>query len=359
MSIPLPQKMVSSEDHPESQLSCETLAEVKGDRPRSKWLKFGLRLGCTLILLAFLFKSFSWTSVLQKLAHLDDGEILIGVVIGLVGVILSSYQWHSLLEGEGIHIDLRRLINLYFVGIAFNHFLPTGMGGDVVKAYYVGKEAQNPHGSVSAVVMSRVTGFLGMLMVSLPALLIWHNLFASWIIITFTLACLAMCTALACVYFAVTLLPRLLKGKWIKYRAISTALDVGITMRESLKHPRALLGSLTFGICFHITATLNYYAVAYMLHLHIPLPFFFVAIPLVSLIAFLPTTINGYGLRENAFIGIFSTLHVDAATATALVLLMDAQGILFGLIGGIIYLFMHEKKILNKPTEQPAQTYTR
>ncbi|GER86012.1 hypothetical protein KDW_01740 [Dictyobacter vulcani] len=49
------------------------------------------------------------------------------MIIGLIGVMLSSYQWQSLLEGESIHIDLKRLINLYLVGIAFNHFLPTGM----------------------------------------------------------------------------------------------------------------------------------------------------------------------------------------------------------------------------------------
>jgi uncharacterized membrane protein YbhN (UPF0104 family) len=100
-----------------------------------------------------------------------------------------------------------------------------------------------------------------------------------------------------------------------------------------------------YGFLFHISAALNYYGFAMLLHVHIPFPFYLVAIPLVSLISFMPTTINGYGLREKAFISIFSTMHVDTATAMTLVLLMDAQGIFFAIVGGLIYLLTNGKKM--------------
>ena len=323
MSIPLPQKAVLPDDNtqPEenSQVDLKQFTRLK--KSRYAWLKFMLRLGCTLLLLAFLFKSFSWSSVLQKLQHLDDGLVVVAVIIGVIGIILSSYQWQSLLYGEGIRIDLRRLISLYLIGIAFNHFLPTGMGGDVIKAYSVGKEGHNTGGSVSAVIMSRVTGFAGMLLVSVPALIIWHNTFTLWMVITFLFACLAMCTALICIYFVVTRLPKCIKGKWARYRVVASLLEIGITLHESLKHPRALCIATIYGFLFHISAALNYYGFAMLLHVHIPLPFYLVAVPLVSLISFIPTTINGYGLREKAFISIFSTMHTDTATAMILVYL--------------------------------------
>ncbi|GHO85989.1 lysylphosphatidylglycerol synthase transmembrane domain-containing protein [Dictyobacter formicarum] len=205
MSIPLPETSMPPEENNNStsplEIAVEGPAPNRPQRQRFKWLKFGLRLSCALILLAFLFKSVSWPIVLQKLQHLDDGEVVIGLIVGLIGVILSSYQWQSLLDGEGIHIDLRRLINLYMIGISFNHFLPTGMGGDVVKAYYVGKEGHNTAGSVSAVIMSRVTGFAGMLIVSIPMLIICHQAFAPWVVETFVLASLGMCSGLAIVFF--------------------------------------------------------------------------------------------------------------------------------------------------------------
>lgn len=347
MSMPLTQEAILPNDNAQSEKrsQIDVTPFTYPKKPRYTWLKFALRLGCTLLLLTFLFKSFSWSSVLQKLQHLDDGLVVVAVIIGLIGVILSSYQWQSLLHGEGIRIDLRRLINLYLIGIAFNHFLPTGMGGDVIKAYSVGKEGRNPGGSVSAVIMSRVTGFAGMLLVSVPALIIWHHTFALWILIMFMFACLGMCAALICTYMAVTLLPKCIKGKWTHYRFVISLLEIGTTLHKSLKHPRALCAATVYGILFHISAALNYYAFAMLLHVHVPFPFYLVAIPFVSLISFVPTTINGYGLREKAFISIFSTMHVDTATAMTLVLLVDAQGIFFALIGGLTYLLTNEKKI--------------
>ncbi|WP_162004844.1 lysylphosphatidylglycerol synthase domain-containing protein [Dictyobacter vulcani] len=126
MSIPRPQKKDLSRENC-AQAAAGSLSPKRSHKLFFTRIKFILRLSCTLLLLTFLFRSFSWPSVLQKLQHLDDGEVVIGVIIGLIGVMLSSYQWQSLLEGESIHIDLKRLINLYLVGIAFNHFLPTGM----------------------------------------------------------------------------------------------------------------------------------------------------------------------------------------------------------------------------------------
>lgn len=355
MSIPRPQKKDSSREnsaHIPDAAAAGSLPPIRSRKPYFTHIKFVLRLSCTLLLLAFLFRSFSWPSILQKLQHLDDGEVVIGVIIGLIGVMLSSYQWQSLLEGESIHIDLKRLINLYLVGIAFNHFLPTGMGGDVVKAYYVGKEGHNPSGSISAVVMSRVTGFVGMICVSVPSLLIWHLAFPTWVVITYGLASLAMCSGLACVFFAVTLLPNVLKGKWAKYRIVTSLLDIGMTLRESLRHPQALCAATAFGVLFHLSAALNYYAFAMILHIHIPLSFYLIIIPMVSLVSVLPTTINGYGLRESTFIAILSSLHVDPSSATALVLLTDTQGIFFAIIGSAMYLLMREKKIVDKPVAE-------
>jgi hypothetical protein len=286
--------------------------------------------------------------VLEKIPHLDDRELLVGIVIGLLGVIISAYQWQHLLAAESISIRLRRLVNLYFVGIAFNHFLPTGMGGDMVKAYYVGKEGENTIGSTSAVVMSRVTGFFGMLLLSIPAALIWHNVFPHSLTITFLLACLAMCGTLTSTICGVTLLPRFLKGKWAKKKIIMLVLRLGNSICASFKQPRTMCLTIALGLLFHISAALNYYGYAMVLHIQVPFVFYLVAIPFVSLITFLPISINGFGLRETAFIYIFTTMHIPPTMSFLLAILMDLQTLLFGVIGGLIYLYMGIKKGENR-----------
>jgi len=277
----------------------------------------------------------------MKLHEADGGLLLVGVVVGLFGVIVSAYQWQSLLSAEHIYIDLRRLVDLYLVGIAFNHFLPTGMGGDVVKAYYVGKEANNHASSASAVIMSRVTGFWGMLLISVPVVVIWHASFTRAFIISFTLSCLLMCLALVGIFWLVTLLPRL-TSRWLKGHAFIS------TLRTSIARLQTMCIATLFGMFFHITAALNYYSLANALHIDtVPVIFYLVAVSFVALVSFLPISFNGFGLRESAIVYIFSALnywHISSEGSLILALLVDGQLLLFGLMGSCIYFAMGTSK---------------
>ncbi len=344
MSIPIPKQAIPVDDDIAQNFSEETQPEKKLKGKLAMWLKLGLRLGCTIALLAFLAKSVSWSILLRNLPHLDDRALLVGIAIGFLGVIISAYQWQHLLIAEYININLRRLVNLYLVGIAFNHFLPTGMGGDMVKAYYVGKEGKNTIGATSAVVMSRFTGFIGMLLISMPAMFIWHHVFPHNLTITFLLACLATCGALTGAFCGVTLLPRLLKGKWTKNKMAVLILGLDNSICASFKQPRPLCIAIVLGMLFHISAALNYYGYAMILHIQVPFVFYLVAIPFVSLIAFLPISINGFGLRETAFVYIFTTMHIPPTMSFLLAFLMDIQTLLFGVVGGCIYLYMGIKR---------------
>ena len=105
-----------------------------------------------------------------------------------------------------------------------------------------------------------------------------------------------------------------------------------------------MLSATLFGMLFWVASFLNYYGYAAALGLHVPLTFYAIAIPFVSIIAALPISINGFGVREGAFVYLFSTIHVPPTTSLSLALLMDAQVLLFGLIGGYIYFTMSSKK---------------
>ena len=319
-----------------------------------KWIKFSARLSITLLIVIVLLKQLSWAGIQKRIEHMDSGLFAVSLIVGLAGVIVSAYQWQSLLEGEHIHIDLKKLVNFYLIGVMFNNFLPTGMGGDVVKSYYVGKENGNHSGSASAVIMSRVTGFFGMLLLSLFVALGWQEVFTPAFLSIFFLSSLAICAALGSVFALVIILPRYMH-RWIKGRFLASRLGpllrVSVALHKGLLRPKTLGKATVFGILFHVTSVMDYYCLAKALHINnVPLTFYFVAIPLVSLIAFLPISINGYGLREAAMIGIFSNhllniWHISQEVTLVLSSLMELQVFLFGILGGGIYLAMR----LNKP----------
>ena len=337
---------------------------------KKKLISLGARLIVTFLLFAFLFKSFSWTAIWIMLTHIHRAVALMGLTVGFCTLVVSAYQWQGLLNTEKIFVDLTRLINLYVIGIAFNHFLPTSMGGDVVKAYYVGRDSGNSPGSARAVMMTRITGFFGMILVALPALLIWRAHFTEQIVFWMIASSFLVLVAIGSVFSLARIFPRLIQLMsiqgtlaWILPRIVrekvarssifAKGMQIGYTLSKSVSHSGSTVMAVLFGILFHITACLNYYSYGLALHMDVPLYFYFVAIPLVSLIAFLPISVNGFGVRESSLVYIFSTAHVPVTTSLLLAFAMDLQMLIFAALGGCIYFFMgsRQKQIQKRQKE--------
>ncbi len=336
---------IKLEHRPEEQEQSLNQATTRIEkRSRSKGVQFALRATVTIVIFFFLLHSVSWSRLFATLLTAHHAALLIGLTIGGMTIVFSAYSWRSLVLAERIQTGLARLIDLYLVGIAFSHFLPTNMGGDVAKAYYVGKDSGNMAGAASSVLLSRVTGFLGMLLIAFPALFIWHSMFKQTVVVGFLLLSLLLIAMVSGTLIASTLLPRLsgrfLDTKWLANRIVITAIEVGNALSSALKRPRALCTAIAFSLLFWIAGFLNYYSFAMALHMQVPLPFYIVAITFVSIVAFFPISINGYGVREGALVYVFSTMHVSANTSLLLAFLVDMQVLLFGLVGGCIYLTM-------------------
>ncbi len=313
------------------------------ERKKKKWIGTTVRVIFTLLLFVVLFRSVSWSLVIQSLVHTQHGMLLVGGIVGFCGIVLSAYQWRSLLNVERIPNDLANLINLYIVGVAFSHFLPTGMGGDAVKALYVGRESGNSAGSASAVLLCRIIGFFSMLLIAVPTLLFWYERLDTKLVLSFVLLALLVAGMIFGALLAVILLPRFVRGRWSRHRLLASVINVGNAVSKTIKRPHTLLVANLYGMAFWLVAILNCYCYAVALRLDVPLYFYFFVVPLISLISFLPISINGFGLRETAFVYAFSTVHVASAPALLLALLMDIQALCFAVAGGAIYLTMGGK----------------
>ncbi|HCI81932.1 MAG TPA: hypothetical protein DHW02_19835, partial [Ktedonobacter sp.] len=271
--------------------------KAKSGKQGKKVLGLALRVGGTILLTWMLLKSFSWASLLEALGHMQPGNLLVALLVGIIGVVLSCYQWRSVLHAEHIRYDLAELIDLYVVGIAFSHFLPTGMGGDAIKAVRVGQESGNSAGSASAVVMCRVTGFFAMVLIAIPVLLLWHDTLDGQLILWFAALALLVGTMIGVALLCAILLPRLgvqagrspRAGKWLKrvveHRIFASALKIGNALYASLKKKRAVLVATLYGALFWVSAVLNCYSYADAIGIHAPLHFYFLVVPFISLIA--------------------------------------------------------------------------
>lgn len=311
-------------------------------------ISFIIRAGVTLVLLLFLFKEISWSTLLSLLAHIKYTELLVGLSLGTLGVIFSAFLWHRLVLAESIQVDLARLTSLYLIGVAFSHFLPTSMGGDAIKAFYVGRDAKNMTSSASAVLMSRIAGFIGMLLVAFPTLIFLHEQFDHELIKRFLLLSLFFVVGIGGMMILARFLSkmptRFLRSAWAKKKIVVKVLETGTSMSRSMARPRTMTEAISFGILFWITNCLNYYEYAIALGLHVPFTFYLIAVPFVGIVGALPISISGFGVRENLVIYLYSTIQVPPTAALAVVLLMDIQRLIFGALGVLLFLAMGDKQ---------------
>src|SRR5262249_39380733 len=109
-----------------------------------------------------------------RLMNLLRGEFLLyGLGICLVMIVVNNYRWYLLLKCQGFHTSVPSTLSLTFIGLFFNLAMPGGVGGDLVKGYYVVQD--NPGrkmASAASVFVDRFIGFIGMVIMSLVALMI-------------------------------------------------------------------------------------------------------------------------------------------------------------------------------------------
>src|SRR5258708_32134706 len=118
-------------------------------------------------------------------------------------------------------------------------------------------------GSASAVLMSRITGFIGMLLVALPTLIFLHEQFDHELIKRFLLLNIFFVAGIGGMMVLAGFLPkmptRLLQGAWAKNKIEAKGLETGTSMGRSMERPRTMIEAISLGILFWITTFLNYY----------------------------------------------------------------------------------------------------
>ena len=92
-------------------------------------------------LYAFIFCFTDVRAILARLADARFEYVAAGVLIYAAGQALSTWKWRLLLAPVGLGaVRTTRLLAFYFIGMFFNLFLPTVIGGDAVKAVLLARE---------------------------------------------------------------------------------------------------------------------------------------------------------------------------------------------------------------------------
>jgi len=272
---------------------------------------FALKLLLTTALLAAVINYVDLGDVWRRIVSVNPLWILASLACLAVGYVMCGLRWAWMAEGLGIDVSKARKIKLYFLGMFASLFLPSTIGGDVVRGVLLARsEGRTGIGleAGASVVLDRVNG-----MVALLLLLTLAMLFFDWSPLWWT----TWLGVVGAVWGGMLLYPLVDRYLISRLPARLSAFK-NLPLTEPLFR-RMWWRSLPLSFLFQMLMVQAHFFLGMAVGLEMSWPAFAVMVGLVGLMATLPISLNGFGVREAGYVGFAGYFGAsgDAATAMA------------------------------------------
>jgi len=276
----------------------------------------------------------------------DKPLLALSALLFLATVLILAKRLDLIFSAEDAKLGYVQAANLTFIGYFFNNFLPSSVGGDIVKAMCASRVTKEPVKSVTSVLMDRIFGLLTFILI--PS-------------ITFAFVAqdvgdrrvpLIIYTLLAASVFGISLLfNRSFARRFSFVESLLRLVRLDVKARKVYdglhgfrRHRWTGLGAILLSVAGQATSIYVTYLMATALGAKPSFMTFFMLVPVIHLISMVPVSLNGLGLREGAFVLVLKG-QIGEHTALALSILWLAMLLLSSVIGGVIYLFRQDYHI--------------
>jgi uncharacterized membrane protein YbhN (UPF0104 family) len=287
-----------------------------------------LRLVVSAALLAWLGWRLNWLQVVEAFRQLRMEFWLAAVGIYAVAQIASAFRWRLLARPLGFRQPLGPFAAFYLIGMFFNLFLPTSVGGDVVRAWYLDGGNGRRLLAFLSVFVDRLSGLMVLLSLACVGVLVCPVVLPRWIpwSVWVTAGCgfAGLAAAVLC-------------GRWTDRQG-----RIGRFFEAAqlyLCQPGVLVEATTLSLVVQAANVVLVWFVGLAISAPVPASFYWIAVPMVTLLTLLPVSLNGIGVREGGMILFLSPLGVNAATALTLSFLWFTVFTAVSATGAIVYLF--------------------
>lgn len=279
------------------------------------WLKLLLRLSVSVAALFYVFSKINFIEVLGTYSSVKIIYLVLAAVMFILSKIISAYRLNLYFRSIGLELSDRFNLKLYLLGMFYNLFLPGGVGGDGYKIFYLGKEFGIKKGKVFwSVLLDRISGVISLLiLVIIFSYFITINLsfpykYFIWILIPVILY----------IFF------RILKAYLPHFMSIYWNTFIQALAVQSAQVICALLILVSIGAPDLIMNYLFLFLIS-------------------SIVAMLPISIGGMGLRELTFLYGAGILNLNVEISVALSLMFYLISVFVSLFG--IYYTLNPAKI--------------
>ena len=304
-----------------------------------------VRVMISALLLGLLFSWSDTGNVLQLAVSLNVFVFMICLFLMLVIHMIAAYRWHIFAKTDNPQVPVSKLFSFYLVGLFFNNFLPTAVGGDVVRSFDLYKYSGRGKAAVVSVLIERFAGMTAQVFVALIAVLIGYSYFKEplifWLVCGFSLSYLLFLVVFLnqrMMTWFIGFLSRL--GLTKVQHLLSETYELFMRYQSSRL---AMIQAMVLSLSIVMVSVFTFYLLSISLHLSVPFGYFVLFLPIITIVSMIPITLGGLGVREGIGVFLFSTIGVPPSDAFGLSLAWSLLLILISLLGGMIFAFRRTK----------------
>lgn len=321
---------------------------------RHKVALIGLKILLSFALFAFVIVKVSPGNVWATIRSANPDLLAAAAALFLFSSLLGSWLWATLLRAQGVAIPYRKAASYYFVGLFFNNFLPSNIGGDIARISDARKHADRVGSVFSATLMDRMIGVLAIGFVAVVASVAALDRFRLYAIY----GVVFMIFLLSLGLFLSVFQRRLLKAVEWPFRAIgarSVAAAIGRLM-DDLHGYRSKTGALAVAFLASTVVQVSriyvHYLVGLSLGVRIAAGYYFLFVPVLAALVSLPISLNGLGVREGAAVVLFHMAGLTREQSFTIPFLTYLVSVFISLLGGLIFVSRPPRRAIAQHLER-------
>lgn len=278
-------------------------------------LAFWLKVLFTTAVFIAIFATVDWSQAVSRLEQAQPAVVAAAFGTLLVSIVLASLRWSLVAHQHGIPLSFKLGLRVTFAAHFFGQILPSAVGADAVRSWFAVRRGLAVVPVVASVIVDRISGLLGLtflIIIGLPRLLNLAGLEDSLVVVV---------PALLFVVGVVGAVALLLAAQRFRLRGVAGRVQDLLLGSAKVIASTNGLAAICLSIVVQGLVVMSVILIAWSVGLSFGLSDGLATVPAAMLVAFLPVTVNGWGLREGAMItamGLAGISSVDALVVSVL-----------------------------------------
>lgn len=291
------------------------------------------------LLLYFALSAVNRSAVIGRLSQIDLRWVGLGLLLLLLQVFVLALRWQQIVVHCDAKLPLAQAFRFSMIATFFNQTLPSSVGGDAIRIWLVGKQA-NWRVAGYSVFLDRVIGVVA-LAILVVACLPWSLELVRNSIGRAALLLIGWgCIAAGLVFLGLAWQRLHVLQHWSVTRHLAAAATVAFAIVRS---PRAFAAIFGLSIFIHLLTALAAWCAARAVGADLSILYSLFLVPPVVLITVVPISIAGWGVREGAMVAAFAYAGLPQSDGLIVSLLFGAGFLAIGMVGGLVWVFTAER----------------